>query len=49
MYNHEIHIASCQNFYDTWKNLVKTKGGLHHEIHIKRFYNQRQEYRGCKS
>lgn len=29
MYNHEIHIASYQNFYDTWKNLVKTKGGLH--------------------
>lgn len=28
MYNHEIHIASCQIFYDTWKNLVKTKGGL---------------------
>lgn len=28
MYNHEIHIASYQIFYDTWKNLVKTKGGL---------------------
>lgn len=29
MCNHEIHIASYQIFYDTWKNLVKTKGGLH--------------------
>lgn len=25
MYNHEMHIASYQIFYDTWKNLVKQK------------------------
>lgn len=25
MYNHEMHIASYQIFYDTWKKLVKQK------------------------
>ena len=46
MYNHEIHIARYQIFYDAWKNLVKTKGGLHHEIHIKRVCNQRKNIDG---